>query len=68
MTADVLPSIRKAGSYELQALKNELKDKTHQEELKKAMTQLTLKCASIKEKDAAFALLNDVLQAPDNQI
>ena len=68
VTADVLPSIRKTGSYELQALKNELKDKTHQEELKKAMTQLTLKYAAIKEKDAVFPLLNDVLQAPDNQI
>ena len=51
------------GSYELQAIKNEmmLKDKSHQEELDKVMKQLSI-------KDAALALMNDDLQNRDNQI
>ena len=55
--------IRKTGSYELQAVKNEmmLKDKSHQEELDKVMKQLSI-------KDGALALMNDDLQNRDNQI
>ena len=44
------------------------KDKAHQEELDKAMKQLSLKDAAIEEKDAALALLNDDLQNRNNQI
>ena len=53
MTSEVLPSIRKTGDYELQALKNEmmLKEKEHAEEISKAMEQLSIKNTQIAAKD-----------------
>ena len=50
---DVLPSIRKTGNYEIQALKNELrlKSEEHQKELNKAMEQLAIKDDEIAKKD-----------------
>ena len=53
MTSEVLPSIRKTGGYELQALKNEmmLKEKEHAEEISKAMEQLSIKNTQIAAKD-----------------
>ena len=53
VTSEVLPSIRKTGGYELQALKNEmmLKEKEHAEEISKAMEQLSIKNTQIAAKD-----------------
>ena len=67
---EVLPSIRKTGSYDIQTLKNELalrdkshqeqltlKEQSHQEELDKAMQTLTLKDQVKKEYKTALKFI-----------
>ena len=54
LTSKVFSSIRKTGGYELQAIKKELV--LRDQELDKAMEQLSIKDAAIEGKDAVLAL------------
>ena len=54
VTSKVFSSIRKTGGYELQAIKKELV--LRDQELDKAMEQLSIKDAAIEGKDAVLVL------------
>ena len=67
---EVLPSIRKTGGYEIQALKDEmmLKEKDHAEEVSKAMEQLSIKNTQIAAKDEELAIKDQALTLKEQQL